>query len=276
MPGREQPFWTDCEGRLSPDGRYIALAGGGPVGLLYHEDWMPIADPWPSVVIAAARTCEPLFRVRSALVDSPYFFDTGGSWLSDSSAYVLVVNEGGMMVRLSGDPQLVALPSRGGRLVAAPAGGRYFANSSGAWDSTEDRWILFESGPEALLFHWSADGTEILYVSTSYQGEGGAHHLLLQPKIEFPPFSDEIAFRARGGDETCEDLRDQPQTSGAIVGCVSSGARLALAEPDDPPTEGCGLTCYPSARATSDGWFVYVRTEEGLEGWIPLASLEHD
>ena len=49
-----------------------------------------------------------------------------------------------------------------------------------------------------------------------------------------------------------------------------------LAVPDDVPEEDCGLTCYPSARQIYDGWFVYVRTEDGLEGWIPLDSLEHD
>ena len=80
-----------------------------------------------------------------------------------------------------------------------------------------------------------------------------------------------------GSDETCTDVRAEPRLAAAVVGCVPSRAGLALAEPDDPPTERCGLSCYPSTRNMYEGgWFVYVRTVEGLEGWIPLDSLEHD
>ncbi len=115
-----------------------------------------------------------------------------------------------------------------------------------------------------------------MYTSTPYSGEVGSKWLLLPPKIEFPPFSDEIVFRVIGSDETCQDLRAEPQTSGAIVGCASGGDRLTLAVPEDVPEAGCGITCYPSARNVYDGWFVYVRTEDGVEGWISLESLEHD
>ena len=143
LPGSGDPFFSACRDSLSPDGRYVVREEGAPVGIAYNEDWVPTADPWPSVVIADARTCEPLFRIRSALVGPRWFPESsGGSWLADSSGYVLDVDHGGMMVRISEEPELVALPSWGGRLVAAPTGGgHYFANLSGVWDSREDTWV---------------------------------------------------------------------------------------------------------------------------------------
>ena len=283
LPGREESFWASCRGgQLSPDGRYVVWQEGAPVEIFFDEDWVPTASPWLSVVIADAHTCEPRFRVRSALKSARSGYP-GGSWLSDSSGYVFVFDDGGsdgaMIVRVTGEPEIVALPSWGGLLVAAPTGdGRYFANFSGVWDAWEDRWVT-RSGPlstEVSKFHWVDDHTELLYASVGYLGHFGAHYLLLAPKLEFPPFSEEVAFRVRGSDVTCADLLEEPRDSGSTIGCAFGGVRLTLAVPDDAPDEDCGLTCYPSARAVYDGWFVYVRTEDGLEGWIPLDSLEHD
>ncbi len=278
LPGREEAFFTTCRGRLSPDGRYLVREEGAAVGIAYVEDWVPTADPWPSVVISDARTCEPLLRVRSAVVGPRWFpGGSGGSWLSDSSGFVLDVDDGGMMVRIADEPELVALPSWGGRLVAAPTGGgRYFANFSGVWDSQEDTWITPPLPGGALEFSWGDDHTEVLYANLGYWGEGAAYYLLLRPQIEFPPFDREIAFRVAGSGEICAELRDEPQNNASVIGCASGGTRLTLAVPEDAPQEECGLTCYPSARNTQDGWSAYVRTEDGLEGWIPLDSLEHD
>lgn len=282
IPDAPLPTSETCPGRLSPDARYVAQQQGEPIGMLYHNDWMP-ENPWASVVIARAEDCEPLFRVRSAHRGSAYltFHIPGkwaGEWLSNSAGYVIRVAGGHVLVRLTPVPHIVELPSSGGLPVTAPTGeGRYFAyGPGGVYDAWEDRWTVpgFGARHEVVLFSWGEDHSEVLYAVTGYSGEAGVHWFLLPPKMELPPFSEEIAFLV--DTEECADLYEGPRLGTSPLSCVPNGAPLTLAVPEEVPTEQCGLTCYPSVRSEYDGWFVYVRTEDGLEGWVAHDYLEHD
>ena len=281
IPDAPLPTSETCPGSLSPDARYVAQQQGEPIGWFYHHDWMP-ANPWPSVVIARAEDCEPLFRVRSAHLGPWYLVPYSsskwaGEWLSTSTGFVARTAGAHVLVRLAPTHEIVTLP-QGDLPVTAPTGdGRYFAyGRAGVYDAWEDSWTVpgFGARHEVVFFSWGEDHTEVLYRTTGYSGEAGVHWFLLPPKIEFPPFSEEIAFLV--DTEECADLYEGPRLGTSPLSCVPNGARLTLAVPEEVPTEQCGLTCYPSVRSEYDGWFVYVRTEDGLEGWVSADYLEHD
>ena len=282
LPDAPDPLWETCPGSLSPDGRYVAQQAGEPIGTLYLDDWMP-EDPWAAVVIARIENCEPIFRVRSAHMGPAYLSHYlsskwAGDWLSNSAGYVITVAGGHALVRVAPTPQLVTLPSWGDIPATASSGdGRYFAyGAAGVYDAWEDRWIVpgFGGQQEVVFFAWGEDHTEVLYRVTGYYGEAGVKWFLLDPIIEFPPFSDEIAFRVSG--EECASLYEGPRADTPALGCAPDGARVTLAVPDVVPTEQCGVTCYPSVRNEYDGWYVYVRTEGGAEGWVSNEFLVHD
>ena len=144
------------------------------------------------------------------------------------------------------------------------------------YDACENRWIA----PGSLFapYWWGDSHRERWFVPPDYWGEGWFNWLLLPPKIEFPPFSDEIAFRvARTG--SCLRLREEPGEDGPITGCLPDGERLVLAEPDGDRDER-GLV-HPSVATARSGFglgptWVYVRTEGGTEGWVSHDYLEHD
>ena len=62
-----------CTGTVSPDGSYLAWEEGEEFLGKAH-----VVTAWPSVVIADAETCEPLFRVRSAYRTKPESTDRQG------------------------------------------------------------------------------------------------------------------------------------------------------------------------------------------------------
>ena len=95
-----------------------------------------------------------------------------------------------------------------------------------------------------------------------YRGSSSIGWDLLPPKIEFPPFGkEEIAFRvARTG--SCLRLREDPGEDGRVLGCLPDGERLLYA--------GGG-----GGGSTHIEW-VYVRTEDGAEGWVSARYLDRD
>ena len=64
-----------CPGTPSPDGRYVAIQEGEPIFSFYRD--IALVQPWPSVVIAHATTCSPLFRIRSAHLSLIFWMDSG-------------------------------------------------------------------------------------------------------------------------------------------------------------------------------------------------------
>ena len=165
----------DCPGTPSPDGRYVAIQEGDPIFSFYQE--MAPVQPWASVIIADATTCNPLFRVRSAHL-SLIFWD--GQWLSNSEGFVMGVRHRTeknrsefVIVRIHPVPVLSYLPrsdstdvGQNTGPVPAPTGdGCYFGyDFSGVYDYCRDRWtrLIFQSrmwGP----FSWGATHHEMRY-----------------------------------------------------------------------------------------------------------------
>ena len=236
---------------------------------------MPLDNPWPSVVIIDAETCAPIFRVRSAHTRS-----TG--WLSTSEGIVVGVDYGYAIARVLPAPDLTPLPSASpygqwgwsGPAPAPTGGGRFFGYGPRVYDAVEDRW----RGPADVGWgpFWWGDSHRERWFSIGRDGEARRLWFLLPPKIEFPPFAEEIAFRvARTG--SCLRLREEPGEAGRVLGCLPDGERLLLAERDDrdsrPPHPSLAGPLQPGA----DGaWWVYVRTRGGAEGWVSHGYLDHD
>ena len=267
---------TPCPGTLSPDGRYAGRGSGGPY-LGSYRGYMYRENPWPSVVITDAETCAPIFRVRSAYWGK-VFWDA--RWLSTSDGFVVGVREGYAIARVGSEPALTPLPTGWSGPEPAPtAGDRYFGYAHRVYDAVEGRW----RGPSDVgwgPFGWG-DSHRERWFFIEYWGEGWVSWLLLPPKIEFPPFSDEIAFRvARTG--SCLRLREEPGEESRVLRCLPDGARLLFAERDAEAGEAERHTGSPHPSLAETGsewpwrWWVHVRTEDGAEGWVSHDYLDHD
>ena len=281
--GEELPA-PACPGTVSPDGRYAAVLDGAPHHI-HHYGYQLLENPWPSVVFTDAETCAPIFRVRSART---YGSSWQAGWLPTSEGFVVSVRGGGVrygyaIARVAPEPALTPLPDEWPGPDPAPTGGgRYFGYSSRVYDAAGDRWY----GPEDAggPFWWGASHRERWFHSESSDwGSGANAWLLLPPKIEFPPFSEEIAFRvARTG--SCLRLREEPGEDGRVLGCLPDGERLLFAERDAEVPESDALrraflspfmSPHSSLSLLEQVW-VHVRTADGAEGWVSHDYLDHD
>ena len=174
---------------------------------------------------------------------------------------------------------MVPLPSDYPGPDPAPTGdGRHFGYGSRVYDAAGDRW----SGPDDAHgpFWWGASHRERWSHSYIYWGEGSLHWLLLPPKIEYPPFAEETAFRV-AGTGSCLRLREEPGEDSRVLACLPDGERLLFVESDAEPEQdqyGNFQTPHPSLSETwrMGGPWVRVRTEDGAEGWVSHGYLEHD
>ena len=117
---------------------------------------------------------------------------------------------------------------------------------------SKDREARFTFGP---LF-WRAEGCHSL--------------ITIPPKLEFPPYDDTLAFRV-AGTASCLYLRAEPGGDRTIRDCLPDGTRLLLSESSE------WVEASPAARDPSVAWWerpwVYVRTDDGADGWVALEYL---
>ena len=231
-------------GRLSPDARYEAVRYGAPYFAQY-SGFLPIENnPWPWVAIVDTETCTPIFRVLSALADSEPVSGWRSRWLPTGDGFVARGRDRSMILRVRPTPELVPLPE--GLPDPAPTGGdRYFGYGPRVYDAHADRW----RGPAGVTWLPSGgwgDSPRERWFSIGYWGEGGYRYLLLPPKIEYPPFSEEIAFRvARTGG--CLRLREEPDEGGRVLRCLPEAS--ACCSPNATPRRS-GTSMAISGRRT--------------------------
>ncbi len=289
--GGPRAGWVDGATWVSPDGRYVAWLDGAPV-FLENVMVTKLDNPWPAVVVADPNTCEPLFRVRSARTGERAW---SADWLATSEGIVIGSRDGYLIVRVRPTPEIVELLTGGttgswdtGPQPAPTGDGRYFGYGWWVYDAFDERWLppFGAHASRSVLvgmapgpFWWGDSHRERWFTPTDYWGQGWVEWLLLPPKIEFPPFSEEITFRvARTGD--CLHLREDPNTEAAILDCLPDGTRLLFVQQDhpiepDPDAHGLSLV-HPSLEGTVESAWIYVRTEDGAEGWVSHDYLEHD
>ena len=294
IEGQDANAEPPCGGSPSPDGRYVAWQEGFPGGHKWHGQY-PENRPWSQVVIADADTCEPIFRVLSAYT---YQSRWEAQWLANSEGFVIGVLGGHAVARVHLEPELVRLPTvppgrpwAAGPIPAPTGDGRYFAYEfAGVYDAARDRWISpgfalpIDHPPDAYrgafrnwdAVLWGETHDELRYGSGEWDRwvldegwlGGNFDWALLHPRIEFPPFDNELSFVvARTGG--CVDLREQPGEGALALDCLPDGTRVSLS---------CGAGCNTSPHLSSylDHTLVRVRTEDDLEGWVPLDYLDHE
>ena len=282
-----------CPGHASPDGRYVAQQRGFALGHKYHGHIPEGTGPWPLVVIVDGESCEPVLRVLSAYTYQGLW---QAEWLSNSTGYVVGLADGHAAARVDPDRTLTSLPvvpAISGRVpgpVPGPSGdGRYFSYEfAGVYDAVRDEWKqidFFAPWPDSEVYwdltSWGATHEEIHYQTgrwgplSSWDGAfgGSVTWFLLQPKVEFPPFEDELSFLvARTGG--CLDLRESLEVGEAIVACLPDGARVSLVpSPDYPDHPHFHLR--QAALPSGDRW-AYIRSEDGIEGWASIDYLRHE
>lgn len=187
-----------CEGRLSPDGRYTAWMEGRPAAAKYVDQVGP-EEPIPSVVIADATTCEPILRVRYAVL-----LDHGweGQWLANSEGLVIRVEDGFAVVRPHTTPALDSLPpppvvpSHSWGPLPAPSfssrGGLLY-DLAGIWLGS-DNWVRFPAFDALSLgdgvskwgvVRWGDwDGSGVQFITTDHVGEADVVWNLQPPEVE--------------------------------------------------------------------------------------------
>ncbi|MDE2696541.1 MAG: LuxR C-terminal-related transcriptional regulator, partial [Chloroflexota bacterium] len=275
-PARPADDESSCQGRLSPDGRHVAQQWGQPAWIR-NSPGAPVHGD-PSVVIADAETCAPLFRIRPAYA---YHVLWEGQWLADSEGFVVGTDDGYAILRVI-EPEIVHLPGAGWGPIPAPTGdGRYFLNDFvGIYDRQEDRWLYtgFREPLPLWTFEWGETEHEVRYALIPPEGSWGYSWNLASPTIEFPPF-EEVAFRV-GGAGGCLDLRSEPSTAATVLDCITEGTRVQLVVPPKAAASCLRFSsCLPatstevvSSRETLT--WVYVLAHSGGEGWVAYSSLE--
>jgi DNA-binding CsgD family transcriptional regulator len=272
---------------FSPDGRYVAWEEYlRPTRAIAYGTW----DRWPTLVIADARTAEPLVRIRSAAV---IYGDMllGNRWLADSSAIVAMVRGEALPEALDDltyalirpDGSIQELPdlstgapdwySRASYFGAIPsptdanliAFGRLalYNRATGQW-----LYALPDSQGPVHLPSWA--GGELVF-GTPHGGHGGlVPPVLLAPKVERPPFSSAMRFVVSGS-ETCLYVRAAPGLDGEPLACLPDGSRLVLEEENDPAVDNSATVTIRDSM-----WWVHVRTSAGQVGWAAAPYLEWD
>ncbi|MYA20611.1 MAG: hypothetical protein F4Z25_10235 [Chloroflexi bacterium] len=292
--GQEANAQPPCGGSLSPDGRYVAWQEGFPDGHKWHGQY-PETRPWNRVVIADADTCQPIFRVLSAYTYQGLW---EAQWLANSEGLVVGVLGGHAIARVDPEPEVVRLPTvpPGPRWafgpVPSPTGeGRYFAyDFAGVYDAAQDRWIApgfalsTDSQPRARREEfqsrgpvlWGETHEELRYGSGEWDSEtftegwfGGLFDWsLLHPRIEFAPFDNRLSFVV-ARTEDCVDLREHPEEEALVLACLPHGSGVYL-------SEDASWYARPHFGSSVSDTLIRVRTEDGLEGWLPLDHLDHE
>ena len=271
---------------------------------------------WPSVVVADAESGRPLFRVRSATLQLFFGDAAGdwigADWLATGDALLLRAapgkkSPGGTaLLRIRPTPRIEQLSALEGAIpagafqlgtIASPTGSdRFFVETYrrlqdvreeivALYDAHEDRWhtaVLISTSLygdyDYLRPSWGASDRELRLTFAGGAHTSGAPYLGSQSRIEFPPFSDEFPFRVVGTG-SCLYLREAPGEEGAVVDCLPDGTRVVLRHSQE-------WTKQDGWRHPSLAWWqasdhccsfgTYVRTEDGLEGWVASDYLDHD
>ena len=283
--GTELP-WDQRWKRLSPDGRYGVWEEDGH-GIANH---FCLHRAWPSIVLADTATGEPVLRIRSIWGDP-----RGVHWLPGGDGFLARVRdrstdaERHAIVWVRPEPRIDWLPDppegdefRGWVIPAATGADRHFAwyapyRGVQLYDALDQSWGLPVAREYTAIMppSWGEDHRELRFAFWPPLAKWGVCDipLLAPPKIERPPFDEGFTFRVARG-ESCLPLRAEPDAGGRVRDCLVEGTRLLLSASREW-AEGAVHDRDPSI-AWSDGYQVYVRTDDGTEGWVAHEHLVHD
>ena len=288
-----------CQGTrvgLSPDGR-AAVTTTLSLG---HRVIAPATFPRLSgVSILDATTGEELIRVKGAIRSGIYDIHRGRSrWLADSSAVVLDTREDTRIISLEGltlgvfppnyyGPEGLLIPSRTDPDRLDRPFGLFLDDCDGTGDDSECRVlrsrVVDGSDRELVSVRLTLRLVPDLYYARTSWGltsdelrihlvpggpyEGVGYIPVLPPVIDQPPFAALTALEV-DADGTCLHLREAPDVASASRACLPPGAMVESVMPADD--------AHYEPEATTGhlvGFWVHVRTEHGMAGWMNLRGL---
>ena len=224
---------------VSPDGRFLAIARSGVA-----RDYL-ISPQVREISVYDASTGEEILRVRGA--GQP---DGGGtmegSWLADSSGFVVGTWRGVRLVTLEG--RWGPAPGR-----PAPDDPDVFFEGTTVWNSAGAVLATLEFGPPGREIRglgitrtgWGS-ASDVLRVRTGiYYQSSDSWWFPPDAAIEQPPLDDRRLVEVVV--DTCLNLHEAPSPIAPVLTCLAGGT---VVETDD----------------VRDRWF-HVRTDDGLEGW---------
>jgi hypothetical protein len=244
---------------FSPDGRWIAW-----------EEW-PAGDLAPATVVADANTLQPRLRALGA---TPCFQATGSGgtrWLADSSALVVDTGSGYRLLTPGGDlqdrPAFAGQPWSGEPQPAPDDPDRFALGRTTVLngDGTQRLGVSLQGFVTPVSLNpWGATSSELRFALPP-PGKGGAcgerSPLPVAVQIPADPLPP-LSLVTRTADK-CLTLRDAPHSSGTAIACLPDGTRLA---PLRNRSDSAGITW------SDQSWWLYVKTEQGVAGWISLTG----
>ncbi len=273
---------------LSPDGKLVAANTLAEA----FCDCLGWFRRFTATSVFDATTGEELFRIRGATWDLlvlglHQYVESQTHWLSDSSGLVVDTTYGRRVVSGNGD-WTDPPTSPYGALAPSPEPPLLFLlNPTTVVD--EDGNVVATVGVDidspvreapqgtfiGVVGRWGTTNRDVLF-SAFLQGptSGTALKPLLPPVIERPPFEERLLLRVRAQD-ACMEVREEPVNDSPVSACLSDGALVEAIEHGQelgdreafwvsgPHTANSAAGC---ERESSCTW-IYVRTEDGAEGW---------
>ena len=278
---------------LSWDGPYLS-----PDGNLIAANVLPKASPTSpgsykrltAVSVFDAATGEELFRIKGAFWFSGNHLSRAPEtfWLPDSSGLVVTTARGNRIVTAEGKWALLPDTLRGRWFVPSPTEPLRFLLNYDPVTVLNERGELAasvgteldlrpEEPPNSFLVvspWWGATSQEV-YVAVWYQGDTSfiVLNAILPPVIERAPIEPRLLVRV-ATNRPCLDVREEPVAGSPTVTCLEEGSTVETVE--------YGTSVYKSEAywieglhtATSESgcpsWsctWIYVRTDDGTEGW---------
>ncbi len=291
---------------LSPDGKLIAWENS------LHWDSVPVggigsALDWPTIVVADAASGEPRFRVRGGAFcyGDVFFADEalGRRWLADSSAVFFATRAGFHVVSIE-DSSLRPIPIGGADLfyqfiepspdnpdLLAVGRNEFVREGEGGYllgrlelvdaagSKRREALLAPSAGGLGHLGPWGSSGREARFSIPHPDHHGGSLcgvGVTPPPKIEFPPFDDDIHLKV-AADGGCLNLRDLPLTTANVITCLPDETSMTVTEVSltEVPSYFSSLEPFVISVSYSDGnrW-AHVQTDTGQEGWVSAEFLD--
>ncbi|MDE0709991.1 MAG: hypothetical protein OXH89_06125, partial [bacterium] len=115
---------------------------------------------------------------------------------------------------------------------------------------------------------WGLTSREIrVHLSPGGPYQSSGYSPLREPRVELPPFSDADTLRVATG-ASCGHVRESRSVEAASLACLPAKTVVESVKPPLHP-KGGHPDGYRSSRVTwSHGYWIHLRTSDGIEGWM--------
>ena len=264
---------------LSPDGNLIAanvLPKAVPDGPGFYEMLTAVA-------VFDAATGEELFRIRSAFWFSGNHLARSPEtvWLPDSSGFVVTTARGNRIVTAEGEWAPLPATLRETGFVASPTAPlrfllRHYGPQGAVAVLDEDGGLVATVGAEVkrspeehpdsflAVSPWWGTTSQEVHVAVWFQGPTSFIVLIavLPPALERAPIEERLFVRV-AADGSCVDVLEEPVPDSPSVTCLEDGSIVETVESKHGTHTATTFSECPTWTCT----WIYVRTEDGAEGW---------